>query len=424
MKLRSKTRHAVMAIKREKQKEESIKLEAILQQRNRSKPPPSNDTFAAVNDDAVNIKEEDLKEYVSADDIEQEESPTKLSSYAQGFNGNTKDYFYQCHLCKEVKDNLQSVLDHRKTVHGLKSFSFKHIDVEPNIYDPNNFCQTCERAYSDRRRYRTHLRQTHYIFSVPLRDRLNSDPIPDPEKTGFYCRSCCCTYNDLCLYRSHLKSYHNIRLAPSRSSKVLEALPNWNDPDLYCRSCNKTYRTRLDYTSHCKTVHRMKIPANGTLHDELPDIRDPKFYCKICNITHQTERAYRNHCYMTHKRALVSHGVLRVVPDSNRHCAPCDKSFSNKYNYHKHLFVTHKIGDPSKLEPSKLTPDINDPNLYCRACDKTLCHKYAFVDHLRQIHGIGLRVPAKGELEPDVEDPNNHCRSPWDTNATAQKIQP
>lgn len=84
MKLRSEARHAVMAIKREKQREESIKLEAILQQRNRSKTPPSIDTSDVVNDDAVNIKEEDLKEYVSADDIEQEELPTKLSSYAQG----------------------------------------------------------------------------------------------------------------------------------------------------------------------------------------------------------------------------------------------------------------------------------------------------------------------------------------------------
>jgi len=79
MKSRSRARRVVIAIKREKQLEDSIKQETTHQQWSLSQIPSPTTT----NDTAINIKKEDSKSYILADNDKQEKSLTKISSYNQ-----------------------------------------------------------------------------------------------------------------------------------------------------------------------------------------------------------------------------------------------------------------------------------------------------------------------------------------------------
>ncbi|KAL7319646.1 hypothetical protein PS15m_002761 [Mucor circinelloides] len=406
MKLRNNARRVAIVIKREEQREDIIKLEAAHPQCNSSQIP----SFTVTNDTAINIKKEDSKDYISIDHINQEKSLTHINNYAQGFNGDTKNYYYQCHLCKEVKDSLQSVSDHRKTIHNMRGFRIiKRIDIEPNINDPNNFCQTCEKTYTDKIAYRKHLRSTHHMVLKHPSSMCKSNLTPDPENPDFYCCSCCRTYQNLHLYRNHLKSYHRMQLPSLCFTKNPGVLPDSNDPHCYCKSCNKVYRTVRIYRIHCLQVHNMKRLIKKVPRSELPDLENPDFYCKTCNITHQTERAYRTHCNLKHKQALVSHGVVRLLADSNKHCNACDRTFSNKGAYGSHLFVVHKINDETKLDAGKLKPDIDDPNYYCRSCDRTLSSKDSFQSHVRQRHGMGLSSQTEREQKLDINETTNYC---------------
>ncbi|KAL9536749.1 hypothetical protein MBANPS3_012396, partial [Mucor bainieri] len=66
---------------------------------------------------------------------------------------DNKGYCYHCRICKKTFDNLQLVIDHRKSAHNIKSNGtsiIKHMDLEPDINDPNYFCQSCEITYSSR----------------------------------------------------------------------------------------------------------------------------------------------------------------------------------------------------------------------------------------------------------------------------------
>ncbi|CAO0792284.1 unnamed protein product [Mucor circinelloides] len=143
------------------------------------------------------------------------------------------------------------------------------------MYDPNIFCQGCERAYS---------RKPHYMVLMPLKSIIKSNLASDPENPDFYCCSCCRT--------DQLKTkYYRMQLARLHPVKDPGGLPNGNNPNFHCASCNKTCHTRNNHTTHCKVVHSIKTPVNRTLHEELSDIYDydatidldyPSSYCTQC----------------------------------------------------------------------------------------------------------------------------------------------
>lgn len=77
MKSRSRARRVAIVIKREKQLEDITKLETTHQQWSLSQIPSS----TATSDTAINIKKENSKNYILADNDKQEKSLTKISSY-------------------------------------------------------------------------------------------------------------------------------------------------------------------------------------------------------------------------------------------------------------------------------------------------------------------------------------------------------
>ncbi|KAL9557104.1 hypothetical protein MBANPS3_001561 [Mucor bainieri] len=72
-------------------------------------------------------------------------------------------YSYLCKRCDITFNSLKTVLNHRQSVHNKHS-KIKHINVEPDINDPNDYCKSCESSYPKKHLYRIHLRETHHMI--------------------------------------------------------------------------------------------------------------------------------------------------------------------------------------------------------------------------------------------------------------------
>lgn len=153
---------------------------------------------------------------------------------------------------------MKSVLDHRKLVHGIKSKSrcIKHFDLEPNIYDSENYCTPCERSFPTIKKYRRHLRDAHYMALKSIRSKPHSGMISDLDVLNFYCCSCGYTYISKDSYHHHLKLTHSIKPAPcnmtGRKKKNYGILPEWDNEENYCPSCEIKCKQRHSYLKYCK----------------------------------------------------------------------------------------------------------------------------------------------------------------------------
>lgn len=86
---------------------------------------------------------------------------------------DTGDYYYYCRPCNKVKDDLRSVLAHCKLAHNVKRIPgcIMRIDLEPNIYISQNYCQTSELKSLPAERYRCHLRRIYGMILKPLKNK-------------------------------------------------------------------------------------------------------------------------------------------------------------------------------------------------------------------------------------------------------------
>ncbi|KAF1805908.1 hypothetical protein FB192DRAFT_1434246 [Mucor lusitanicus] len=169
--------------------------------------------------------------------IKQEDSKDHKVLLKQHGEFGSKDYYYCCDICKLRLPNLKSVLEHRKSNHlsrPRKNRIVKNLDKEPDLYDPDFYCKSCEKGYSKKSAYRQHLRIVHYMVlqQLPARAIQNTDIAPNPKDPNFYCRACDFTY----------------KINP-------DAKINVNDPDFYCSQCEHSFSWKLAFKKHLAQVH-------------------------------------------------------------------------------------------------------------------------------------------------------------------------
>jgi hypothetical protein len=63
------------------------------------------------------------------------------------------------------------LLNHKKSAHNIKYKGkvIKHLNLKLDIYDSNQYCQFCEKAFLSLTRCREHLRHTHYMAMKTLK---------------------------------------------------------------------------------------------------------------------------------------------------------------------------------------------------------------------------------------------------------------
>ncbi|KAL9536637.1 hypothetical protein MBANPS3_012494 [Mucor bainieri] len=349
--------------------------------------------------------------------IKQEDTLKKEALKAYIKNPITRGLsYYHCPFCEIKFADFRSVVNHRRAVHNLSGYSrtIKHMNLEPDVDNPNNTCQSCEKTYCSKKSYRDHLVKVHYVAFERKRVGPVNNMTPDPHDPNFYCCSCNYTYTSLPGFKAHLLRMHNIRVPPTHISiiKNPDVLPDWNDPNYYCSSCEHHFKTRSSFSVHCINIHHVRSPTQQRCKgQELPDLHDPKFHCKVCDTIYKNEQFYRSHCYEEHNMRMTISGTPNQDPNPNNECSICGKSFSVKYTLYKHLFVVHKMDIESVFQPSSTKQKINNSNNYCRVCDKFYASKQSLKYHSRAVHFIDEKTnQASDETKPDIDDPNNYCR--------------
>ncbi|KAK4513266.1 uncharacterized protein ATC70_011834 [Mucor velutinosus] len=345
--------------------------------------------------------------------IETPEKYKKLA-YVECIN---EEYHHYCNLCNSKMPDLKSVLDHFEATHHMDQFrrsAFKHVELEPNVHDPNHYCQTCEKTFSSHLKYRQHLIFAHHIMFKPKQQALRSDNVIDISNDQLLrCPLCKTSCQSKHVYDQHLTQDHNVSLSRLSMASNMNVLPDWNDPNLYCPSCNATFHTQRAFKFHCRNIHCMKSPGKFP-NKGLPDINDPTHHCKVCNITLKSKKVYRHHCRYAHGVKLrKSFAYPDLTPDlsnPDHYCQTCDRFYSSKPSYQKHLIHIHQMSLQSSN--ANMEPDINDPNFHCRPCDKTMRSKHHFKKHLSLVHSISQagKKAASHANKPDIDDPNHYCR--------------
>ncbi|KAL9556687.1 hypothetical protein MBANPS3_001738 [Mucor bainieri] len=295
-----------------------------------------------------NIKQEDCKPVLTTADsstvtvpdtntidltIKQEDTKEDKTLLKQDGGFNEKDYYYRCDICDMKMANLKLVLEHRASIHINKRYSkpkIKNIDTEPDVHDSDLYCKSCERRYIDRKKYRHHLRQVHYMVlkPLPIWKAPRSDVFPDPD-----------------------------------------------DPKLHCRACDRSYKHKQIYNAHCRYAHGMKSIKLAKQSSESSSTTDT--YCQTCDRRLSSMCSYRLHLFAVHKvnwktiQRKREDMPLPNVNDPNYYCRSCEKKMTSKSNFNCHLMLVHSIFQTAPRKKSRLNPDVNDPNNYCRVCRKT-----------------------------------------------------
>ncbi|KAL0135510.1 C2H2-type zinc finger transcription factor [Mucor lusitanicus] len=337
-----------------------------------------------------NIKQEDCKptlsnaqlsttevaKYSTIDlPIKQEDSKDHKVSLEQHDKFGSKGYYYRCDICNKGLPNLKSVLEHRKSNHISSLYNSttmaKNLDKEPDLYNPDFYCKSCEKGYSDRHTYRNHLRAVHFMVLKRLQIRM---------------------------------------------TQKINVTPDPNDPNLHCKACNFTYKCKSYYMKHCRYTHGLNPPefANQTSSSSSSSLTDS--YCQTCDKRLSSIQSYRRHLFLVHKVNIrqiqrKQKDVLPNVNDPNFYCHSCEKKMASKHSFSQHLRWVHSIFKSAPPQ-SKLKPDIDDPNNYCRACQKTYSSKGVYRAHLRLVHQMILpllRVDVNHKQLPDPYSRDNYC---------------
>ncbi|KAI7907835.1 uncharacterized protein BX663DRAFT_492149 [Cokeromyces recurvatus] len=332
----------------------------------------------------------------------------------------------------------------------------------PDINDPDFYCCVCDRTYTSKLIYKSHLKNFH-SFAIELPTQKINCPIrypdlePDPSDPDFYCRSCDHSYSSAYSFRTHLRRFHDIIIEnpspPQNSNRPIrypDIKPDPNDPNFYCRSCDHVYSSFRSFKHHLAKFHNIIVeppPSRLSMqsincpirYPELePDPKDPNFYCRSCDHTYSSFRSFRTHLAQFHKNIIVEppstneklkrpirYSNLQPDPkDPNLYCRSCDHTYSSNRSFRDHLKNFHNIiielpPPPQNMNNPIRYPDLKpnpkDPNFYCCSCDHTYSSSYSFKKHLAKFHNIELEDQAKSsalnsDTEPDPKGPNKYCR--------------
>lgn len=120
--------------------------------------------------------------------------------------------------------------------------------ILPNPDDPNYYCASCQKNFSSRSTYRSHIGIFQLNVGLNLRKlsvcalRKEMDAGDRKNKRSTICEK---DFSSRCAYIKHTNVSH----------KDPTIKPLWNDRLNYCRSCKRTYSHEWVYWSHIKKVH-------------------------------------------------------------------------------------------------------------------------------------------------------------------------
>ncbi|KAL0141735.1 hypothetical protein V8B55DRAFT_1562300 [Mucor lusitanicus] len=319
----------------------------------------------------------------------------------------TKEYRYKCDMCNQRMPNRKLVLEHRLSIHNIKrriSRTIGNINVEPDIHDPNFYCKSCEQGYTNRSRFRHHLRRTHFLvleklpnYKVPLKGIL-----PDPDDPKLYCKACNYTYKRKSGYKAHCRYIHGVKSFKSANQKsntssnmIDNYLPDADDPNFYCCSCNKKFGRKNSFREHLKEKHSIFHSAPRKQSLCKPDIDDTNNYCRACQKTYSHKSTYRKHLRLVHRMTLPK---LKKPADSidlpdphnpDHYCSVCKKKYTLSRLYRKHCRNVHfmTLYHVSVVNPNAKI-DINDPGFFCAQCERSFPSSLDFKRHLAGVHSI------------------------------------
>ncbi|KAL9558338.1 hypothetical protein MBANPS3_000961 [Mucor bainieri] len=358
------------------------------------------------NTDSVTIKKEDMRE-------------DKRLLRQQG-EFIKRDHYYQCDVCKMKMTDIKSVLEHRHSIHNIAdrsgNRSIKHIDMEPDIHDPNLYCKSCEKGFRNANVYRIHLRHTHFMALKPMPrwKAPRKDIAPNPDDPNLYCRACERIYSKKHAYRKHCRNVHvmkSVKFANQSSTSSSRI-------DSYCQACDRRFSSIESYRLHLFAIHKVDWRLlQQNQKDVLPDVNDPNFYCRSCNKRMASDRNFKQHLMRVHSifRAAPpkKNGFDPNVNDPNNHCRACQKTYSSKGTYRRHLRTVHQM-TLSSLRVNLTTTDLPDPfnpDHYCGVCKKTYASLSTYRKHCKRVHLMVLSrfIIVNPNAKLNINDPDFHC---------------
>ncbi|KAL7313230.1 hypothetical protein PS15m_012342 [Mucor circinelloides] len=354
-------------------------------------PTPINLSFSTVNESStcnLDIKQEDSKNYSSL-----------LKQNGRFEEG--KDYYYRCDRCDERMPNLQSVLQHRRSVHNVKSSKasmVKNVNTEPDIHDPNFYCKPCKVDYKSKKDYRHHLKHTHCMALkvIPSRKKPLNSITPDPDDPNRHCRACDRTFANKTNYKQHCRYTHGMASVKySNYSLALDGIT-----DTYCKLCDVRLSNKTSYKKHLITMHKIDWRLNHQRPKSIAtDVNDPNNYCRACKKVYSSRGNYRAHLRILHQIALptlkgnVNNDKLPDSSDPNHYCSVCKKSFMSRPKYRSHCKQVHyMVLDHYNISNPSATIDINHAKFYCAQCEHSYCSKSVFRMHLKDVHNIRIDI--------------------------------
>ncbi|KAL0141745.1 hypothetical protein V8B55DRAFT_1573944 [Mucor lusitanicus] len=380
-----------------------------------------------------NVKQEDCKPILNATGestsilasssnscgliIKQEDAKDDKALLEQhGDELGTKQYLYKCDICNQKMPNRKSVLEHRFSIHNIKSGISRTIrdsNVEPDIDDPNFYCKSCEQGYKTKEIFRQHLRKTHFLALEKLRSyKLPLEGIfPDPDDPKLYCKACNHTYASKINYKRHCRYVHGVTSFKSANQK---SNTSSNMMNTYCQACDRRFSSTLTYRRHLFFIHRVdRTVAQQKQNDTVPDADDPNFYCCSCNKKLGNKKYFKLHLIRKHsifpsapprKQSLCKPDV----DDPNNYCRACQKTYSVKSSYRTHLRVVHQMTLPTLKKPADHP---HNPDHYCSVCKKSYTPKRRYRQHCRNVHFMTLNYVSivNPNAKIDINDPDFFC---------------
>jgi hypothetical protein len=300
-----------------------------------------------------------------------------------------------------------ALMHHFKSIHNFIHVgrSIKHVELEPDIHDPNFFCQVCQIKFKFSGVYMIHLERIHFIHT-------NSSGLCPKEKLGapylnkfnlFLC-ACKAEYGTRSEYDNHLKTC-------TRSTRKTHNLPNWNDPSNHCKPCGRFYATANTFRAHCRAIHSMTPPVKT---------KSSNRHCDTCDMSSKSRKKLRIHLYKMHglqELSQLKRNAKHIEPNIN-HCEDCEKTFYNNEYYKRHMHKAHSVPLPKekiKLRGAVEYIDLEDPYNYCRICKRKYGNRQFYLNHLQKIHKIQFDSLEKHDYSdpkffPDPFDPKFYCR--------------
>ncbi|KAK4509824.1 uncharacterized protein ATC70_007128 [Mucor velutinosus] len=307
------------------------------------------------------------------------------------------------HYCRGRNDNIPT--DTRFIQYVFRNHSeegIKSVHCKPDIDDPDNVCNACERRFETRAGYVAHLRRTHHFNT----QNVDQQQFESSTKTSYYCCGCNQYMKDQVSFRKHVLTAH----CESRI-KHFHLKPDVNDPNWYCNACERHFASRLQYTGHLRAIHKL---IRITMLENVDQLEaEPNHYCCGCNKYLPDGRALKRHIKTAHSKTKIRHFSLKPdVHDPNYYCKACERRYGTRLLFKKHLRLTHKmvLAQPTQNQlPIPVMSSPTEPVYYCNACNLSIKEYMNYLTHIRSHHSkLGIKhITAK----PDIYEPNYYCKA-------------